>query len=637
MAPPDKKSFKAGPGRGKKTSSKSGWGKAKGPGKGRPFSDERPGASAKRRRFDEGDERPSGPRSEFKSRGKKASSKGRPFKDRGRGPGGAESATREGRPAAKRSGFKERGRGSGGADFATREGRPAAKRSGFKQKGRGPSSPEGRPDDSQREFRPRGPRRPEGEGQRPYSREGRPTSERRGPKDRGPLSREGGSSNKGYAKRDKPGPGRPDRSPRGERGPSRQGGGYSERRAPRPQEHDLTQKLVATCALGLELTVGRELEALGLGPVSRDNAQVSFPYSPENVAKANYWLRTADRVWLQLAEFWARDFEELFQGVKSIDWAEFMPQDARFPVEVISTKSRLESESSCQSVSKKAVVDKMQARYGRASFPETGADFSIRVFIVYDRARVFIDTSGEGLHRRGYRTYNAKAPLRETVAAALVLLSHWSPDRELYDPMCGSGTILLEAACIGLKKAAGVERSFASQRWGFLGRECWESVHAEALELYDRRGQLRIYGSDNDGQVLKLARTHLEQSGLDGRGVQLQKRDVAEFSSKKKYGVMITNPPYGRRLSSGEEVEELTRLLSSVFEPLSETWSLYYYTGFDRFVEIYGREPERVRKIYNGRIEANLLQYPGPRPPNLGLQDSAGGTQPIRKRIPLNP
>ena len=410
-------------------------------------------------------------------------------------------------------------------------------------------------------------------------------------------------------------------------GQRRSGHSSKGRRGPREDRSynsgsDYTYKLVATCALGLEMPLGRELEALGLGPIERDNAQVSFPYTPHNLAKANYWLRTADRVWLQLAEFPCRDFEELFQGVKAIDWPGLLPQDAHFPVEVV---------SSCQSVAKKAAVEKMQTVYGIATFAETGAPYAIRVFIVYDRARVFIDSSGEGLHRRGYRTYNAKAPLRETVAAALVQLSHWTPNRELYDPMCGSGTILLEAACIGLNKAAGVERPFASQRWPFLGRACWEEVHKEALDLYDRRTQLRIFGSDNDPRVLKLARTHTEQAGLEGRGVFTQNRDVGEFSSKKKYGVMITNPPYGRRLSTEEEVEELTRTLAQVFEPLADTWSLYYYTAFDRFAEVYGREPERVRKIYNGRIPANLLQYPGPKPPN------SGGTEPRRKRIPLNP
>ena len=391
--------------------------------------------------------------------------------------------------------------------------------------------------------------------------------------------------------------------------------------------------MIATCALGLELSVGRELEALDLGPITRDNAQVSFPYSPHALAKSNYWLRTADRVWLQLGEFPCRDFEELFQGVKAVEWQDLMPRDAHFPVEVISTKSKLEAVSSCQGVAKKAAVEKMQSKYGMSKFAETGAPYSIRVFIVKDRARVFIDTSGEGLHRRGYRTYNAKAPLRETVAAALVQLSHWSPDRDLYDPLCGSGTILLEAACIGLKMASGLERPFASQRWPFLAREVWEEVHQEARDAVDRRSQLRLYGSDNDGRVLKLARTHLHQAGLEGRGVFFQMRDVAEFSSKKKYSVMITNPPYGRRLSTEEEVEELTRTLSSVFEPLADTWSLYYYTAFDRFAEVYGREPERVRKVYNGRIPANLLQYPGPKPPNSG----SGGTEPRRKRIPLNP
>lgn len=404
--------------------------------------------------------------------------------------------------------------------------------------------------------------------------------------------------------------------------------------AQEPADHQL--KLVATCALGLELTVGRELEALGLGPIARQNAQVSFPYSPLALAKANYWLRSADRVWLQLAEFPCRDFEELYQGVHSIGWADLLPRDAWFPVEAITTRSRLESEPSIQAVAKKAAVEKMSATYGRAAFSESGARFAIRVFIVYDRARVFIDSSGEGLHRRGYRTYNAKAPLRETVAAGLVLLSHWSPERELYDPMCGSGTILLEAASIGLRKAAGLDRSFAAQRWDFVGRAAWEQVHQEAKDLLVRRGHLRLYGSDVDGRVLKLAREHTAQAGFEGMGLNFQTRDVAEFASSRSYGVLITNPPYGKRLESPEKVALLTETMARVFGPLHETWSLYFFTAFQDFVQHYGREPERVRKIYNGTIPCQLYQYPGPRPPGLE-PGQAGAEKPVRKRIPLNP
>ena len=401
---------------------------------------------------------------------------------------------------------------------------------------------------------------------------------------------------------------------------------------------DQQLKLVATCALGLELIVGRELEELGLGPITRANAQVSFPFSPQNMAKANYWLRTADRVWLQLAEFPCRDFEELYQGVYGVPWADMLPRDAWFPLEAISAKSRLESLSSIQAVAKKAAVEKMSATYGRAHFSESGARFAIRVFIVHDRARVFIDTSGEGLHRRGYRTYNAKAPLRETVAAGLVLLSHWHPSRELYDPMCGSGTILLEAASIGLRKAAGLDRSFAAQRWDWVGRVPWEDTHKEALDLYDRRGHLKIYGSDIDGRVLKLAREHLLQAGFEGRGVQFQTRDVKDFSSNRKYGVLITNPPYGKRLGSQDEVAEQTRTMGEVFGPLHDTWSLYFFTSFEDFVTQYGREPERVRKMYNGTIACQLYQYPGPKPPGLeGGEPGARGTEIVRKRIPLNP
>jgi putative N6-adenine-specific DNA methylase len=287
----------------------------------------------------------------------------------------------------------------------------------------------------------------------------------------------------------------------------------------------------------------------------------------------------------------------------------------------------------------------MSQSYGRAAFSESGARFAIRVFIVYDRARVFIDTSGEGLHRRGYRTYNAKAPLRETVAAGLVLLSHWQPERELYDPLCGSGTILLEAAGIGLRKAAGLDRSFAAQRWAFVGKPAWEEVDREARDLLVRRANLRLFGSDIDGRVLKLARQHVTQAGFEGLGLNFQTRDVAEFSSSRSYGVLITNPPYGKRLESTEKVASLTETMARAFEPLMETWSLYVFTAFEEFVTHFGREPERVRKIYNGTIACNFYQYPGPKPPGQergelppgSASQGAGAGQPVRKRIRLNP
>ncbi len=386
------------------------------------------------------------------------------------------------------------------------------------------------------------------------------------------------------------------------------------------------------------MVLGRELEALGCGPIERDNAQVAFPYSPENLARSNTWLRTADRVWLQLCEFPCADFEELFQGMKAIPWPEMLPREASFPVEVITTKSQLSSVSSCQSVAKKAVVECMHSAYGRSRLAETGAEFAIRVFLVRDRARVFLDTSGEGLHRRGYKTYNAEAPLRETVAAALVLLSHWNADRELYDPMCGSGTILLEAAYIGLNRAPGLERSFASQRWDWLGRGCWEEAYREAQDAILRQQHLKLFGSDVDGRVLKLAQRHLAQAGLEGKGINFQKRDIAEFSTKRKYGVLITNPPYGRRLGSQEEVVALTQTMARVLEPLHETWSIYILSAFPDFAEVYGRPSERQRKMHNGRIPCLYYQFPGPKPPVYRSEESAdGGSQRVIKRIRLSP
>lgn len=359
--------------------------------------------------------------------------------------------------------------------------------------------------------------------------------------------------------------------------------------------------------------LARELADLGVSEVSPDNGQVAFSGGPEELARANLWLRTADRVWIKMGDFSASTFDELFEGTRALDWPAYLPRNAEFPVTGFSVKSQLSSVPACQKIVKKAAVEKLRAKYRMEWFPEDGAPFPIRFNLIKDHCTVLLDTSGTGLHRRGYRTYNAEAPLRETLAAGLVLLSYYNKDRLLYDPMCGSGTILLEAAMIALSRAPGLRRTFASERWPFLGEAPWKAARDQAAELFDRTSQLQLFGSDADGRVLDLARTHLTQAGLDERGIHFQKREVEDFSSKKQYAVVITNPPYGYRQGELEEVEELYRQLGRLFT--NETWSLYFLTSHPDFARLFGHGQPRKRKLYNGKLACTYYQYPGPRPP----------------------
>lgn len=374
-------------------------------------------------------------------------------------------------------------------------------------------------------------------------------------------------------------------------------------------------ELMATCAFGLEAVLARELRALGY-EARKDNGSVSFPGDAEAVCRSNLWLRCADRVWLRAAHFRATTFEELFQGVKGIPWGDLLPRKAEFPVQGISHGSQLSSVPACQSVAKKAIVEAMKERYGQSWFDEDGARFPIRVSLVHDQCTVALDTSGSGLHRRGYRRLNAEAPLRETLAAGLVQLSYWNAERILADPMCGSGTILLEAALLGLRRAPGWNREFAAEEWPWVPKSLWSQARAEAEDLFDRETRLRLLGSDIDPSVLRLARANLQAAGLEDRGIEFQKRPVQEFSSRRKYGVMIINPPYGERQSELREVEPLYRDLGKLWTELGETWSGYFLTSHAEFPRFFGHKPGRKRKLYNGMIACTYYQYPGPRPPD---------------------
>lgn len=374
----------------------------------------------------------------------------------------------------------------------------------------------------------------------------------------------------------------------------------------------------ATCAFGLEAVLGRELKALGLEEVRSDNGHVFFRGDFLAMARANLWARTADRIWLRLGSFPATTFEEVFQGVKALPWADLMPQDAEFPVEGLSHGSQLSSVPALQSVTKKAVVEAMAAHYGVQTFPENGPRFPIRVALAKDRAVISLDTSGVGLHKRGYRLLTTEAPIRETLAAGMMLLSYWESGRLLVDPFCGSGTILLEAAMIGLNRAPGWQREFAAESWPSIDASVWKEARQEVEDRFDRITKLRISGSDGDDQAIRHANQNLERSGLDGRGITFRTRALSGLATNTEYGVLVTNPPYGERLSDPREAERLYADFGRIVVPWLQTWSAYIITNHPGFSNSFGRNPDKRRKLYNGMIECTLHQYLGPRPPKVG-------------------
>lgn len=372
---------------------------------------------------------------------------------------------------------------------------------------------------------------------------------------------------------------------------------------------------MATCAFGLEAVLARELKDLGLLEVVADNGHVAFTGDFLAMARANLWARTADRIWMRLGRFPATSFEELFEGTRKLPWAQLMPQDASFPVEGLSFGSTLTSVPACQSIVKKAVVEAMKAEYGLERFPETGPVYPIRISLLRDEATLLLDTSGTGLHKRGYRLLTTGAPMRETLAAALVQLSYWNAGRLLVDPFCGSGTVLVEAAMIGLRRAPGWDRDFASKHWPFVGSAVWDEALTEVEDRFDRTTKLEIFGWDIDPEALRSGRSNVSRAGLDDRGIFLETRALRDFRSRHKYGVLITNPPYGERLSDRRDVEDLYAKLGEVVRPLLDTWSVYVLTAHADFAHHFGVKEARRRKLYNGQIQCTYYQYPGPRPP----------------------
>lgn len=364
--------------------------------------------------------------------------------------------------------------------------------------------------------------------------------------------------------------------------------------------------LIATTTFGIEAVTAGELKALGYEDLKTDNGRVTFQGDEMDIAICNTWLRTADRVLIKAAEFNAESFEELFQGTLSVDWGEIIPVNGKMHVTGKSIKSKLFSVPDCQSIVKKAVVQAMKRSYNREWFEEDGPVYKIEVGILKDIVTLTIDTTGAGLHKRGYRELAGAAPLKETLAAALVLISKWEPSRVLADLFCGSGTIPIEAALIGKNIAPGLKRKFVCEDWPTMDKEIWQQVREGALKSI-RNDDFTIYGSDIDGRVLKTARENAQKAGVDNF-ISFQKLPMQDFSSKKKYGVVISNPPYGERLGEQEEVAELYSELGELYERLN-SWSFYVLTSHPDFQKHFKMKADKNRKLYNGRIQCYYYQY----------------------------
>lgn len=381
-------------------------------------------------------------------------------------------------------------------------------------------------------------------------------------------------------------------------------------------------ELIATAPMGLEAVVAREVRELGYEDVTVENGRVTFRGDELAICRANLWLRTADRVLVKMGQFEARTFDELFEGTKALPWPQWIPEDAEFPVEGRSHKSQLSSVPACQGIVKKAIVEKMKLRYGTEWFRETGARYVIEVALLNDIATLTLDTTGPGLHKRGYRKLVTEAPLKETMAAALIQLSRWRPERPLYDPFCGSGTIPIEAAMIGWNLAPGLRRTFNSEGWDIIPPELWEQAREEAYDAVRDDVPLDIVGSDIDSEAIDVALAAAKAAGLS-KELRFRVEPVAKVRPGGDYGCLITNPPYGERLGDQTEVERALRQLGSITGQLP-TWSVFVLSPSKQLEHYMGRPADKKRKLFNGRIECNLFQYLGPLPPRNREQSPLG-------------
>lgn len=374
-------------------------------------------------------------------------------------------------------------------------------------------------------------------------------------------------------------------------------------------------ELIAPCHFGLESVLKREIIDLGYEIVSVEDGRVTFKGDETVIPRANIFIRTAERILLKMGSFEAVTFDELFEGTKALPWEEYLPRNAKFWVTKATTnKSALFSGSSIQSIVKKAIVDRMRQTYRVSRFEEDGDEYPIRVFIFKDMVSIGIDTSGTSLHKRGYRQLVGKAPISETLASALLMLTPWNKDRVLVDPFCGSGTFPIEAAMIGTNIAPGMNREFTADSWDkILPKKIWYNAFDEAHDMIRQDIEMNIQGYDIDSDIIKCAMTNAREAGVD-KYIHFQARDVKDLSNPKHYGFIITNPPYGERLEDRKDLPELYKTIGESFAGLPD-WSMYLITSYEDAEKYIGRKADKNRKIYNGMIKSYFYQFMGPKPP----------------------
>lgn len=372
-------------------------------------------------------------------------------------------------------------------------------------------------------------------------------------------------------------------------------------------------EIIATATFGLEAIVKREIENLGLKVIKSEDAKITFLGDERAVVKANLWLRCADRVLLKMGEFKALSFEELFQQTKALPWEHWIPVDGKFTVTGTSVKSKLHSVPDCQSIVKKAIVERLKETYQCDWFEETGPEYTIKVTILKDRATVTIDTSGAGLHKRGYRIKDVAAPIKETLAAAMVQLTFWKEGRLLVDPFCGSGTIPIEAAMIGRNIAPGLSRKFAAENWPVIPEKLWKEERKAAYDAMKYDADIRIKASDISPVAIKAAKENAEEAGVDDC-IDFSVLPVGKFRAEEEHGIMVCNPPYGERIGEKDEIRKIYHDLKGFFST-NPTWSLYLITTDKEFETLtFGKPADRRRKLYNGRLEVCYYQYYGAKP-----------------------
>lgn len=374
-------------------------------------------------------------------------------------------------------------------------------------------------------------------------------------------------------------------------------------------------ELTAPCHFGMEAVLKKEIYDLGYEIIQVEDGRVTFEGDAEAVCRANIFLRTAERVLLKTGSFQAVTFDELFEAVKAIPWEQYLPENARFWVaKASSVKSKLFSSSDIQSIVKKAIVERLKYIYKKEWFDEDGASYPIRIFLMKDQVTIGLDTTGESLHKRGYRTMTSKAPVSETLAAALIMLTPWRRERILVDPFCGSGTFPIEAAMMAAGIAPGMKREFLAENWtNLIEKELWKECRQEAAEMIDLDIKTDIQGYDLDPDVIKAARENAKRAGVE-KLIHFQQRDVAQLNHPKKYGFIITNPPYGQRLEEKNALPALYKEMGKAFSRLDD-WSEYVITSYEEAERYIGRKADKNRKLYNGMLKTYYYQFLGPKPP----------------------